>query len=131
MMTIIEQFTHAGLPIQAGAALIVEADGYPSSVGPQIDEIERILQAHGAFDMRIAQNDAERELIWYGRKNAVGAMTRLAPAYYLVDVTVPRSKLAATLHGVNEICEGLGLRVGYVFHAGDGNLHPLILIRCV
>ena len=129
MMTIIEQFTHAGLPIQAGAALIVEADGYPSSVGPQIDEIERILQAHGAFDMRIAQNDAERELIWYGRKNAVGAMTRLAPSYYLVDVTVPRSKLAATLHGVNEICEGLGLRVGYVFHAGDGNLHPLILIE--
>lgn len=128
MMRIIEDFTHAGLPIHAGAALIVEADGYAASVGPQIDGIGAILRECGATDLRIAQSAADREAIWYGRKSAVGAMSRLAPAYYLVDITVPRSKLAATLAGVNSICESHNLRVGYVFHAGDGNLHPLILI---
>jgi len=128
IMRIINQFTTARLPEKAGAALIVEADGYPASVDPQIAEIEAILRAHGGFDLRVARTAEERETIWYGRKSAVGAMTRLAPAYYLVDVTVPRSKLAPMLSGVNQICVELGLRVGYVFHAGDGNLHPLILI---
>lgn len=128
IMCIINQFTTARLPEEAGAALIVEADGYPASVDPQIAEIEAILRAHGGFDLRVARTAEERETIWYGRKSAVGAMTRLAPAYYLVDVTVPRSKLASMLSGVNQICAELGLRVGYVFHAGDGNLHPLILI---
>ncbi|MCS6879789.1 MAG: FAD-linked oxidase C-terminal domain-containing protein [Oscillochloridaceae bacterium] len=129
IMRIINQFTTARLPEEAGAALIVEADGYPASVDPQIAEIEAILRAHGGFDLRVARTAEERETIWYGRKSAVGAMTRLAPAYYLVDVTVPRSKLAPMLAGVNQICAELGLRVGYVFHAGDGNLHPLILIE--
>jgi D-lactate dehydrogenase (cytochrome) len=129
MMQIIEEFTHAGLPTTSGAALIVEVDGYPDSVGPQIDEIGAILEQQGATQLRIATSDKERDLIWYGRKMAVGAMSRLAPSYYLVDVTVPRSKLGATLAGVNQICDRLDLRVGYVFHAGDGNLHPLILIE--
>lgn len=129
MMRIIEDFAHAGLPTEAGAALIVEVDGFSSSVGPQMDEISAIMQRYNASDMRIAQTAAQRDAIWYGRKSAVGAMSRLAPAYYLVDVTVPRSKLATTLAGVNRICEEMNLRVGYVFHAGDGNLHPLILIE--
>ncbi|MGB9634510.1 MAG: FAD-binding oxidoreductase, partial [Chloroflexaceae bacterium] len=129
IMRIINQFTTARLPEEAAAALIVEADGYPASVDPQIAEIEAILRAHGGFDLRVARTAEERETIWYGRKSAVGAMTRLAPAYYLVDVTVPRSKLAPMLAGVNQICADLRLRVGYVFHAGDGNLHPLILIE--
>jgi D-lactate dehydrogenase (cytochrome) len=129
MMRIIEDFTHAGLPTEAGAALIIEADGYPESVGPQIDEIETILREQGARQLRVAQTTQERDLIWYGRKSAAGAMARLAPAFYLVDVTVPRSKLAPTLTGVNQICTDAELRVGYVFHAGDGNLHPLILIE--
>ncbi len=129
IMRIINQFTTARLPEEAGAALIIEADGYAASVGPQIEEIEAILAANGGFDLRVARTAEERDTIWYGRKSAVGAMTRLAPAYYLVDVTVPRSRLAAMLAGVNQICEELELRVGYVFHAGDGNLHPLILIE--
>ncbi len=128
IMRIIEDFAHAGLPVEAGAALIIEADGYPESVGPQIEEIAAILQAHEARSMRIAQSAEERDKIWYGRKSAAGAMARLAPAYYLVDGTVPRSKLAETLAAVNQLCEAEGLRVGYVFHAGDGNLHPFILI---
>ncbi|MCX7706446.1 MAG: FAD-binding protein, partial [Anaerolineae bacterium] len=128
IMRIIEDFAHAGLPVEAGAALIIEADGYPESVGPQIEEIAAILQAHEARSTRIAQSAEERDKIWYGRKSAAGAMARLAPAYYLVDGTVPRSKLAETLAAVNQLCEAEGLRVGYVFHAGDGNLHPFILI---
>ncbi|MBK9714970.1 MAG: FAD-binding protein [Kouleothrix sp.] len=129
MMRIIEEVVHVGLPIDAGAALIIEADGYPESVGPQIDEIAAILRDHRAFNLHIAESAEERDKIWYGRKSAAGAMARLAPAYYLVDGTVPRSKLAATLAGVNQICEAADLRVGYVFHAGDGNLHPFILVE--
>ncbi len=129
IMRIIEDFAHAGLPTEAGAALIVEVDGFPESMAPQVEEISAILLAHEARDLRVAQTAEQRDAIWYGRKSAAGAMSRLAPAYYLVDVTVPRSKLAATLAGVNRICEDAGLRVGYVFHAGDGNLHPLILIE--
>jgi len=129
MMRIIEDVVHVGLPIAAGAALIIEADGYPESVGLQIEEIAVILRAHDAFNLHVAETAEERDKIWYGRKSAAGAMARLSPAYYLVDGTVPRSKLAVTLAGVNQICEAAGLRVGYVFHAGDGNLHPFILIE--
>ncbi|MCU0494613.1 MAG: FAD-binding oxidoreductase, partial [Chloroflexaceae bacterium] len=128
IMRILEDFAHAGLPVEAGAGLIVEVDGYPQSVGPQIDAASEILLANGGFDLRVARSEEERAKIWLGRKSAAGAMARLAPAYYLVDGTVPRSKLAETLAGVNRICEAYDLRVGYVFHAGDGNLHPLILI---
>ncbi len=129
IMGIIEDFAHPGLPIHAGAALIIEADGYAESVLPQIEEISTILRAHKAHSLRIAQTAAERAQIWYARKSAAGAMARLAPAFYLVDGTVPRSHLAATLAQTNRICEAYNLRVGYVFHAGDGNLHPLILIE--
>jgi D-lactate dehydrogenase (cytochrome) len=128
IMRIIEEYAHAGLPTEAGAALIVEVDGYPASVAPQIAEIAAILGEHEARDLRVAATAEQRDAIWYGRKSAAGAMSRLAPAYYLVDVTVPRSKLAAALAQINQICEHADLRVGYVFHAGDGNLHPLILI---
>ncbi len=129
IMHILEEFTRAGLPTHAAAALIIESDGYPTSVTPQIEEFATILREHGAFDLRIAQSAEERMKIWYARKSAAGAIARLAPAFYLVDGTVPRSKLAVTLAGVNQICERYDLRVGYVFHAGDGNLHPLILIE--
>ncbi len=128
IMRIIEDFAHAGLPVEAGAALIIEADGYAESVTPQIEEIAVILRQHGGRDLRIAGSAEERDRIWYGRKSAAGAMARLAPAYYLVDGTVPRSRLAETLAAINRLCEAEGLRVGYVFHAGDGNLHPFILI---
>lgn len=129
MMRIIEEVVHVGLPITAGAALIIEADGYAASVAPQIEEFAATLRAHGGFNLHIAETAEERDKIWYGRKSAAGAMARLSPAYYLVDGTVPRSKLAATLAGVNQICDAADLRVGYVFHAGDGNLHPFILIE--
>ncbi|MCX6029891.1 MAG: FAD-binding protein [Chloroflexi bacterium] len=128
IMRIIEDYAHAGLPVEAGAALIIEADGYRESVSPQIEEIAAILRDHAGCDLRIAQTAEERDLIWLARKSAAGAITRLTPAYYLLDGTVPRSKLAATLAEINRVCEAAALRVGYVFHAGDGNLHPYILI---
>ena len=128
MMRIIEDFIPAGLPVDRQAALIVEVDGYPDSLMPQMQEIEAILRRQNAMDIRLAASEAEREQIWYGRKSAFGAMARLAPAYLVLDGTVPRSKLAATLGAVDRICSDKGLRVANVFHAGDGNLHPLILI---
>ncbi|MGE5224253.1 MAG: FAD-binding oxidoreductase, partial [Omnitrophica WOR_2 bacterium] len=129
VMQIVENFAHAGLPVQASAALIIEVDGYPESLNPQMDEVARILQEFKGFDLRVAQSAAERDTIWYGRKSAIGAMARLAPSYLLQDGTVPRSRLAETLSAINRTCEKFGLGVGYVFHAGDGNLHPLILIE--
>jgi len=129
MMRIIEDYAHAGLPVESGAALIIEVDGFPASLDNQVKEIVEILHAHAAENLRIAQTVEERERIWYGRKSAAGAMARLSPAYYLLDGTVPRSRLAEALAAVNKICASLELRVAYVFHAGDGNLHPFILIE--
>ena len=128
ILRIVEAYVHAGLPTDAEAVLIIDVDGYPASLDAQIDEVTHHLQAHGGHDLRIAANAEERDKIWYGRKSAAGALSRLAPSYYLVDITVPRSLLAETLAEVNSICDHYGLRAGHVFHAGDGNLHPLILI---
>jgi D-lactate dehydrogenase (cytochrome) len=127
MIGIIEDYIQAGLPTEAAAMLIVEADGYPESLEPQTEEILDILGRQGARDLRVANSAAEREQIWYGRKSAFGAISRISPAYYVADGTVPRSKLASALASVNEICTRYDLRVGYVFHAGDGNLHPLLM----
>ncbi len=128
MIRIVEEFAHAGLPTEAEAVLIVEVDGYPEGLDTQVEEIAAIMQAHGGHDIRIARSEAERAQIWYARKSAAGAISRLAPAYYLVDVTVPRSQLASMLADVDAVCERHGVQVAHVFHAGDGNLHPLLLI---
>jgi D-lactate dehydrogenase (cytochrome) len=127
VMGMIEAYVQVGLPVNAQTGLIVEVDGYPASLHRQIDEVAYILEKYGGYDLRIAQDESERQRIWYGRKSAAGAFSRLAPAFYLVDVTVPRSRLAEVLGVVNQICERYDLRVGHVFHAGDGNLHPAIL----
>jgi glycolate oxidase subunit GlcD len=128
IIRIIEAFAHAGLPTEAQAILIIDVDGYAASLDKQIAEVVHILQAHGGRDLRVSSNDEERAQIWFARKSAAGAITRLAPAYYTVDITVPRSRLTETLFEVNQICDRYQLRVGYVFHAGDGNLHPLVMI---
>ncbi len=123
---IIEDYAHAGLPVAAEALLLVEVDGYPESLDAQVEEIEQILNGQSVRQIRICQTPEEREKIWYARKSAFGAVARISPAYYQVDGTVPRSRLAETLSEINQMCAGLDLRVGYVFHAGDGNLHPII-----
>ncbi len=127
MIGIVENYVHAGLPTDAEALLIIEADGYPESIEPQMAEIMAVLRERQARELRLAQNAAERDRIWFARKSAFGAIAQISPAYLIVDGTVPRSKLAATLAEINQICARHDLRVGYVFHAGDGNLHPLIL----
>lgn len=127
VMGMIEAYVQVGLPVDAQAALIVEVDGYPASLDSQVEEIAAILMAHGGYDLRIAQSEEERQRIWYGRKSAAGAFSRLAPAFYLVDVTVPRSFLAETLRAIGQVLARYDLQTGHVFHAGDGNLHPCIL----
>ncbi|CAG0942882.1 putative FAD-linked oxidoreductase [Anaerolineae bacterium] len=124
----IEDYAHAGLPTDAGAVIIIEADGYAATLDAQIEEIADILQANHARNIRIAQSAEERERIWYARKSAAGAIARLAAGHYTVDITVPRSRLAETIADVDEIIARYKLNAGHLLHAGDGNLHPLILI---
>ncbi|GCE18500.1 hypothetical protein KDK_23000 [Dictyobacter kobayashii] len=128
IVRIIEPFAHANLPLDAGAVLIIEFDGYPEGLDRQLDEVIDILQTHGGKGMRIAQDEEERYKIWLARKSAAGAIAREAPAQYTVDITVPRSRLAEMLTEANRIGDEFQLRMGHVFHAGDGNLHPLILV---
>lgn len=129
MMQIVEDYAHPGLPVEAAAALIIEVDGWSESLAPQINEIITTLRGYYPIDLRVAETAAERDQIWHARKSVAGAITRLTPAYYSLDVTVPRSKLAPILKAIDQICDAAGLRVGYVLHAGDGNLHPDLFIE--
>jgi glycolate oxidase subunit GlcD len=128
IMEILEDYTHAGLPVQAGAALIIEVDGYSAGLQPQIDLIIEIIKRFKAFGFRIAKDAEERAAIWFARKSTAGAMARLAPAFFAVDPSVPRSLLGEALRRMTKICEDRSLPAYYVSHAGDGNLHPHILI---
>jgi glycolate oxidase len=123
----VEEFVHAGFPIDAAAVLIVEVDGLPDGVAAQTERVRQIGLAHGARSVRIATDPAERAAIWKGRKSAFGAIARIKPNYYLHDTVVPRSALVAVLREVYEIARRHDLIVMNVFHAGDGNLHPLLV----
>ncbi|MBI5304854.1 MAG: FAD-binding protein [Chloroflexi bacterium] len=125
---IIEEAMHVGLSLDVAATIIVEADGYPASLDAQIEEMADLLQAKGARSLRIAQSNEERDRLWYARKSAAGAMARLAPEHYTVDITVPRSQLADTLREVDAVVNKHALTTGYLLHAGDGNFHPMILV---
>jgi glycolate oxidase len=123
----VEAHYHAGYPTDAGAVLLVEVDGLTESAGELIGEIRRILEQNEAFAVRLAGDKAERELLWAGRKGAIGALGRIKPNYYLHDGVVPRTRLPEVLQRVGEIAGHYRLPVANVFHAGDGNLHPNIL----
>jgi glycolate oxidase len=123
----VEAHYHAGYPTDAGAVLLVEVDGLAESAQELMAEIRRILEGNEAFAVRLAADKAERELLWAGRKGAIGALGRIKPNYYLHDGVVPRSRLPEVLHNVGEIAGHYRLPVANVFHAGDGNLHPNIL----
>ncbi len=125
---IAEPFAQAGLPLDAGAILIIEVDGYTESLEQQASQIMYLAREHGSSEVRVARNEEERARIWLARKSVAGAVSRLAPSYYTVDVTVPRSRLAEALTKVDLICQHYGIRTGYLAHAGDGNLHPMMLI---
>jgi glycolate oxidase len=122
-----EGAVHAGYPTDAGAALVVELDGSEHECETGFAEVQRICERGGATGVRVAADEAERELIWKTRKAAFAAMGRLSPNYYVQDSVVPRTRLSSVLKRIGELSESHGLRVANVFHAGDGNLHPLVL----
>jgi glycolate oxidase len=126
MVGAVEPFVRAGLPLDAAAVVLVEVDGTSGEVASQTALVERVAAGHRVRHVRIAQDEAERQLLWKARKNAFGAMARIAPNYYLHDCVVPRTRLAEVLDRVAEIAERRDLVIVNVFHAGDGNLHPLI-----
>ncbi|MGH7706607.1 MAG: FAD-binding oxidoreductase [Vulcanimicrobiaceae bacterium] len=123
----VEAHFHAGFPTDAAAVLLVEIAGTLDDVDAYEATIERIARAHGALSWRAARDARERDALWASRKGAAGAIGRLAPNYYIQDATVPRTKLPAALHAIDAIARRHDLQVGNVFHAGDGNLHPLLL----
>jgi glycolate oxidase len=121
----VEAFAHAGYPADAAAVLLVEVDGLEAGVAAQAREVETAAREHDVGTVRIAADDAERALLWKGRKSAFGAIARIAPHYHLHDCVVPRTRLTDVLVGVYAIAKRHELIVTNVFHAGDGNLHPL------
>jgi glycolate dehydrogenase FAD-linked subunit len=121
-----EQSTGAGYRLDAGAALIVELDGPREECLIGLERLTGLCAAAGALDVRIAQTDAERDLIWRTRRAAFASMGRIAPAYYVQDGVIPRTRLAEVLRQIDALADEYGLRVANVFHAGDGNLHPLV-----
>ena len=123
----VEEYVHAGFPVDAAAVLLVEVDGLTGGVDAAAAAVGEVCRANGARTVRIAQNTAERALLWKGRKSAFGAIARIAPNYYLHDAVVPRTKLVEVLRAVYEIAARYDLVMMNVFHAGDGNLHPLIV----
>jgi glycolate oxidase len=123
----VEQFVHAGYPLDAAAVLLVEVDGLEGGVDASARVVEEVAKAHGARTVRVAADEAERALLWKGRKSAFGAVARIAPDYYLHDAVVPRTKLVEVISKVYEIAARHDLLVVNVFHAGDGNLHPLLV----
>jgi glycolate oxidase len=126
MAIAIENFLHAGLPIHAGGLLLAEVSGHSAAVGAELNAVVEIMKAEGAFELRTATDEREREELWRGRKSAFGAVTQMAPDYYLQDTAVPRTRLVEVIERVYDIAQRNGLVMMNVFHAGDGNLHPMV-----
>jgi glycolate oxidase len=122
-----EAATHCGYPEGAGAVLVIELDGPTAEVEHELAEAERHCREHGAFEFRVATDPEERALIWKGRKSAFAAVGRISPDYIVQDGVIPRTALPEVLRAIAEISASSGVRVANVFHAGDGNLHPLVL----
>ena len=127
LLRMVEEATHAGYPLDAAAVLLIELEGLREAVEEQAEEIREACAACRARECRVARDAEERELLWKGRKNAFGAVGRCAPSYYTQDGVAPRSQIAATLKFIYGVSERYGLTISNIFHAGDGNLHPLIL----
>ena len=123
----VEAHYHAGFPVDAGAVLLIEIAGAADDANASETAIKRIATAHGALSWRSAAGAAERDALWQARKGAAGALGRIAPNYYIQDACVPRTKLPAVMRAIDRIARDHDLVVGNVFHAGDGNLHPLLL----
>ncbi|NLI91177.1 MAG: FAD-binding protein [Peptococcaceae bacterium] len=124
----VENFTHAGLPTDAEAVLLIEVDGYKEVVEREAPVVERVCRENGAVDIKVAKTDQERDLIWFARRNALPSLAQVKPALVLEDATVPRSKIPNVIKEIRRIAEKYNLMIGTYGHAGDGNLHPTIVI---
>jgi glycolate oxidase len=126
MLRMVEAATHAGYPLDAAAVLLIEVEGLIEAVEEQAQSIAEVCESCGAREVRVAKTAAERDLLWKGRKNAFGAIGRVSPTYYVQDGVVPRTQIAPTLEAIGRIAEKYGIGISNVFHAGDGNLHPIL-----
>jgi glycolate oxidase len=129
MLRMVEEATHAGFPMDAAAVLLMELEGLRENVEEQVAQIRDACTACRAREFRVAKSAEERELLWKGRKNAFGAVGRVSPTYYVQDGVVPRTKIAPTLLKIAEVAQKYGLTISNIFHAGDGNMHPIILFN--
>ncbi len=123
----VEDHSHAGLPVDAGAMLLIEVDGHPAQVDEEAEEVLALCRRTGVSHIRLAATDAERDAVWAARRNALSALARLKPTLVLEDATVPRSQIPAMVRAIQEISRRFALSIGTFGHAGDGNLHPTIL----
>jgi glycolate oxidase len=126
-LRVIEDYIQAGFPRDSAAVLLLEVEGLQEAIEEQAKAVEEVCRGHQAREVRVARDDKERELLWKGRKNAFGALGRLAPSNYVLDGVIPRSKLPQALQRIQEIGKKYGFGIGNIFHAGDGNLHPIVL----
>lgn len=127
MISIVEEFLKTEIAPGAGALLIFDVDGYPESLDAQLDEIRKILPPFQPLEIKVANTSEERDMLWRGRRSAAAAVARLSPNELVLDVCLPRSRLAEALTGINQITAEHGFGVGYLAHVGDGNLHPNVL----
>jgi glycolate oxidase len=126
-LRVVEDYIHAGFPRDSGAVLLIEIEGLHQAVEEQATAIEGVCRHCNAREVRTAKDEKERDLLWKGRKNAFGALGRIAPSNYVLDGVIPRSKLPQALQRIQEIGKEFGFQIGNIFHAGDGNLHPIVL----
>lgn len=126
-LRVVEDYIHAGFPRDSGAVLLLEVEGLREAVEGQAKAIDEVCKQCRAREVRLARNERERDLLWKGRKNAFGALGRLAASNYVLDGVIPRSKLPEALGRIREIGKQNGFDIGNIFHAGDGNLHPIVL----
>src|SRR5437764_11551939 len=129
MLRMVEEATHAGYPMDAAAVLLIELEGIREAVEEQVEQVRQACQSCRAREFRVARSAEERELLWKGRKNAFGAVGRVSPSYYVQDGVVPRTRIASTLRHIHQVSDRYGLSISNIFHAGDGNMHPIILFN--
>jgi glycolate oxidase len=123
----VESYVHAGFPLDSAAVLLIDVDGLREAAESQAGEVAEVCSRHHAREVRVARDERERALLWKGRKNAFGAVGRLSTTYYVQDGVIPRTKLPQTLRYIGAAGKKNGFEIGNIFHAGDGNLHPIIL----
>ncbi|MGH9491908.1 MAG: FAD-linked oxidase C-terminal domain-containing protein [Terriglobales bacterium] len=126
-LRVVEEATHAGYPLDSGAVLLIELEGLREAVEEQAAAVAEVCRRLRVRELRRARDEHERQLLWAGRKNAFGAVGRISPSYYVQDGVIPRTRIPDTLRYIESVAQKYSLTIGNIFHAGDGNLHPLIL----